>query len=166
MRFITALVPVLLIIHGCSDDPEVERTNFAEVTVDGKKFAFNSLEATVKEGDITKGEVYISSEFTFTDTESNSYLTFTTVADNRLVNKYKTGEFYPIPTVSMLHLQTYINKVPSTYVVNVYLVTVTIDKDKDNRMHGSLYGKLECITCSGNEIVEVSGEFEVPYNVE
>ena len=156
MRHFSVLVLVLACILGCSDDPEVKRTDFAEVTVEGKKFTFSRLEATVNDNGS------ISCEVMFEDPKTNSYLNFLTTSHDRLWNEYKSGGF--TPKIEWLHLQSYDNRVPGTYSLSVYLMTVKIDKDKDGRIHGSLSGKLECSTClPGDEIVWVTGEFELPY---
>lgn len=166
MRFFSILVPMLIVIYGCSDDPEVEveRTDFAEVTVDGKKFSFNRLEAKVIKGDVSQGDLWVACELNFADTTTNSYLSFYTEATYQIVNKYIAGDLFPTPTVHWLNLQTYFNRMPGTYTMRAFYMTVTIDKDKDSRMHGVLSGKVECLTCPpDSELVSISGEFEVPY---
>lgn len=153
------LALMLTLIISCSKEPEVERTNFAEITVDGKKFTFDKFEAIV-----AKGDGYVGIEFTFNNTTSNSHLSFYLESFSKLVNTYRYGDRYPTPYISWMHLQTYINKFPETYELIQWGQTVIIDKDKEGRIHGTLSGKITCYTCVPNKLVDISGEFELAYS--
>lgn len=172
MRHLFILVLVLMFITGCSEEDVAERTNFAEIAVDGNKFSFNELEANVSKGDLNDGYAYVSCEFNFIDTRSNSVLNFFVFyysTNASLVNIYKYNEYYQeyyrYGTLDWLHLQTYFERIPGTYTLKDQLLKVTIDRDKNGRLHGSLSGKLSCATCATvDELVEISGEFELPYS--
>lgn len=163
MRRYVSHVLLLTLIISCSKKNDVERTNFAELTIDGRKFTFDKLEAIIDTS--TPG---IRCYIRFEDGASNSSLLFKTITGlGRIVDSYQLpGELFPGPSLEYLHLQTYVNRVPGTYLVLNNSLTVIIDKAVNGRMHGSLSGKASCLTCTpyGAEVSITNGEFEVPYS--
>jgi hypothetical protein len=162
MRYCASLLLLLAIIIGCSKDKK-ERTNFAELTVRGDKFVFDSLEAIF---DTSYQDVF-SCNFVLADRASNSYMMWKTMSGTKWINgiyEYP-GEYLPGKSIVLLHLQTYIDRVPGTYVLQNNAFTLTIDQSDNGRMHGTFSGKMICYTCTpyGTE-EKVNGEFEMPYS--
>ncbi len=161
MRCFTSLLLLITIISGCSK-PKTEKTNFAEITVDGKKFVFNKLEAI-----FDTSSQYIACNFQFDDTASNSNMIWEILTGTkRIIGTYiYPGELFPGRSVVLLHLQTYINRIPGTYSPKNNSFTVIIDRSENGRIHGTLSGTMICYTCIpyGAEVPITNGEFEMPY---
>ena len=124
MRFCASLLLLLSIIISCKKN-DTARTNFAEVTVSGQKFVFDKLEAVFDTS--TQGR---TCEFQFDDRASNSYMAWETLTASKWINgTYEyPGELFPGRSLVYLHLQTYINRVPGTYVPKSNAVALTIDQ--------------------------------------
>ena len=162
MRCAASLILLLTIIIGCSKE-KPPRTNFAELTIDGKKFVFDQLDAycdTSADG--------ITCNFQVTDQASNSTVTWEITSGERRINaSYKyPGELFPGRSLVFLHLQTYIDRVPGTYNLQNNSFKVLIDESENGRMHGTFSGTLICYTCIpyGTEVRITNGEFEMPYS--
>ncbi|MCB0649500.1 MAG: hypothetical protein KDC49_22680 [Saprospiraceae bacterium] len=162
LRYPYVLALLLTLIISCSKEPVQERTNFAEITVDGKEFSFDKLEARVSHVDINYG-----TEITFAQTASNTYLSFYLNSIHSLKKTYRHGMLYPNPLISWMNLQSYINNYPETYSANHgewHRLSVEIDKDNESRIHGFITGKITCSTCNPKKQVDISGEFELQYS--
>ena len=164
MRCCVFLLLLLTIIAGCSKK-NTPRTNFAELTIGGDKFVFDSLEA-----------VFDTSAYGFTcnfriyNRTSHSYMDWEIQSGSKWINGiYECpGQYYPGRSVVFLNLQTYINWIPGTYYLQAQpntTFTLTIDQSENGRMHGTFSGKLVCYTCNpyGAEVRLSNGEFEMPY---
>jgi hypothetical protein len=161
MRSCPFLILLVSIIISCSKE-NTERTNFAEVTVGGQKFVFDSLEAV-----FDTSTQAITCDFQIYDRASNSYMAWKTLSGSKWINgiyEYPSVLF-PGRSLVYLGLQTYINGVPGTYVLQNNSFTLTIDQSENGRMHGTLTGKMICYTCTpyGAE-TRINGEFEMPYS--
>ena len=161
MRCCVFLLIVLTIVASCSKKNTV-RTNFAELTLGGQKFVFDSLEAvfdTSTQGITCNVRVY--------DRVSHSNMAWETLSGSRWINGIYgyPGASFPGRSMLFLHIQTYINFFPNTYTLLNNSLTLTIDQSENRRIHGTISGKITCYTC--NPTVEVSitnGEFEMPYS--
>lgn len=161
MRCAAFLLLLLTIIAGCSKKNSV-RTNFAELTLGGQKFIFDSLEAvfdTSTQGITCNVRVY--------DRASHSNMIWETLSGSKWINgvyEYP-GALFPGRSVVFLHVQTYINRVPGTYTLQNNSLTLTIDQSENGRLHGKFSGKISCYTCIpyGAVVPITDGEFEMPY---
>ena len=162
MRCCASLLLLLTSIFSCSKK-NTERINFAELTLGGEKFVFDSLEAFLDTS--TQG---ITCNFRVYDRASNSNMMWETLSGSKWINGTfeHPGELFPGRSVVYLHLQTYINRVPGTYTLQDNSLTLTIDHSENGRMHGTLSGKITCYTCTpyGTEVNITNGEFEMPYS--
>lgn len=165
MRGCVFLLLLLTVIIGCSKKNTV-RTNFAELTIGGDKFVFDSLEA------IFDTSVYgVRCNFAIYNRATHSSMTWETSSGSEWINgiyEYP-GQYYPGRSVVFLDLRTYINWVPATYSLQVLQntsFTLTIDQSENGRMHGTFSGYLICHSCTpyGAEVRLSSGEFEMPYS--
>lgn len=161
MRYCASLLLLFTMIVSCSKKNN-ERINFAEIAVDGKTFAFDSLKAVVD----TSSQAN-QANFTVYDRATNSYLTWETLSGaTKWINGIYEfpGQLYPGRSVVFMHLQTYVNRVPGSYSVQNNGLTMTIDQSENGRIHGTFSGKMKCFTCTPYGIeVSINGEFEMPY---
>ena len=161
MRCCSFLLLLLTMIISCSKK-NTARTNFAEITIAGNKFTFDSREAIF---DTSRQE--IACTIRLDDRASNSYMMWKTSSGSKWINgvyEYP-GEYFPGRSVVFMHLHTYINRIPSTYAMQNNSFTLTIDQSKNGRMHGTISGKLFCLTCNPYGTEEsIIGEFEMPYS--
>lgn len=163
MRYCASLLLLLTIFISCSKN-NTKRTHFAELTVGGEKFIFDSLESvfdTSAQGTSCNFRVY--------NRESNSSMIWEISSGSKWINgTYEyPGELFPGRSVVYLDLQTYLNRLPGTYTLQKdNSLTLTIDQSENGRMHGTLSGKITCYTCSpyGAEVSITNGEFEMPYS--
>jgi hypothetical protein len=162
MRNCASLLLLLTIIISCSKKNTV-RTHFAELTLGGDKFVFDSLGAVF---DTSTQE--INCNFLVFDRASNSSMIWETSSGSKWINgTYEyPGEPFPARSVVYLHLQTYIDQVPGTYTLAGNSLILTIDQSENGRMHGTFSGKVICYTCTPyGTVVNISkGEFEMPYS--
>jgi len=144
MRCCAFFLLLLTTIISCSKQ-NIVRTNFAELTVGGEKFAFDSLEAVFDTS--TQG---ITCNFRIYNLASNSNMTWETLSGSKWINGTYDypGEQLPGRSVVYLHLQTYINRVPGTYTLQNNSLSLTIDQSENGRIHGTLSGKITCYTCT------------------
>jgi hypothetical protein len=150
------------IVISCSKK-DTGRTHFAELTLGDKRFVFDSLEAV-----FDTSTQYVTCQFQLYDRASHSYMEWHTLSGlKKWINgTYEfPGEQFPGRSVTYLHLQTYIDRVPGTYVQKNNSFKLTIDQSENRRMHGKFSGVLICYTCTpyGDE-VSITGEFEMPYS--
>ena len=144
MRCCASLLLLLTIIISCSKQ-HTGRTNFAQLTVDGQKFVFDSLEAVFDTS--TQG---ITCNFRVFDRASHSNMIWETLSGSKWINgiyQYP-GDLFPGRSVVYLRLQTYINRIPGTYTLQNNSLTLAIDQSENGRMHGTLSGKITCYTCT------------------
>ena len=161
MRCYACLLLLLTMIISCSKK-DTERTNFAEITVGGQKFVFDSQEAVFD----TSFPGSISCEFRFEDRASNSNMVWKTLSGSRRINGAYNypGELFPGRSLVYLHLQTYSNRVPGTYEPKNDSLTLTILQSENGRMYGTLSGKMICLTCNPYGLeVPMTAEFEIPH---
>lgn len=163
MRCLASLLLLLTIFVSCSKN-NAKRTNFAELTVGGNKFVFDSVAAVFD----TSAQA-VSCDFTIFNRSNNSSVNWETLSGSKWINgiyEYP-GELFPGRSVVYLNLQTYVDRVPGTYSLDKdNSVTVTIDQSENGRIHGTLSAKATCYTCSpyGAEVSVTNGEFEMPYS--
>ncbi len=162
MRYCASLLLLLTIIISCSKKNTV-RTNFAELTIGGNKFVFDSLQAVF---DTSTQE--INCNFLVFDRASNSHMDWETSSGSKWINgvyEYP-GQPFPARSVVYLGLQTYIGQLPGSYTLAGNSLTLTIDQSDNGRMHGTFSGKVICYTCIPyGTVVDISrGEFEMPYS--
>jgi hypothetical protein len=162
MRYCVSLLLLITTIISCSKKNTV-RTHFAELTLGGDKFVFDSLDAVVD----TSAQEF-SCNFLVFDRASNSYMNWEIISGSKWINgvyEYP-GEPFPARSVVYLHIQTYIDRVPGTYTLAGNSLTLTIDQSENGRMHGTFAGKVICYTCVPyGTVVNISrGEFEIPYS--
>ncbi|MEO5594651.1 MAG: hypothetical protein ABIR15_06660 [Chitinophagaceae bacterium] len=149
-------------IVSCSKQP-AERTNFAELTLGGEKFVFDSLEAifdTSTQGITCNVRVY--------DRASHSNMMWETMSGSKWINgvyEYP-GDLLPGRSVVFLHVQTYKNRIPGTYTLQNNSLTLTIDQSENRRLHGRFSGKITCYTCTPHsaEVSITNGELEMLYS--
>ena len=161
MRYCAILVMLLTVIFSCSKK-NTPRTNFAELTVAGDRFVFDSLEAVF---DTSTQE--INCNLLLFDRASNSNMILETSSGSRWINgdyEYPDGQF-PGRGIVYMDLQTYIDRFPGTYVLMNNYFTLTIDQSENGRMHGTFSGKITCISCTPYAEAKITkGEFEMPYS--
>ena len=139
-----------------------ERTDFAELTVGGQKFVFDSSEVVID----TSFQGRISCEFRFDDRASNSNMMWKALTGSkRIIGTYGyPGALFPGPSLEYLYLQTYVNRVPGTYTPKDNAVSLVIYQLANGRMRGTLSGTMTCQTCNPYGLeVPINAEFEVPY---
>ncbi|MDP4216191.1 MAG: hypothetical protein Q8927_08315 [Bacteroidota bacterium] len=153
---------MLTIIIGCSKK-NAARTNFAELTVDGKKVVFDSLEAVFD----TSAQA-IDCNFQVYKRGTGTHMEWETESGSRWINGIYNypGESLPGRSIVYLHIQNYINNVPGSYTLVNNSLTMTIDQSTNGRLHGTFSGKITCYTCNpyGAEVDISNGEFEMPYS--
>lgn len=162
MRSCIFLLLLSTVLISCSKKEKAEqRSNFAEVTVNGNTFKFTTLEAiidTSHDGNTCNVAVR--------DTVSNSSMVFETLVGftKRTEGNYQyPGELFPGPSLVYLHMQTYVNSYPATYTVQNDAFKLVIDEVAKGRMHGTLSGKINCYTCTPYfMLADINGEFEMP----
>jgi len=162
MRYYASLLLLLTIVISCSKK-NTGRTNFAELTLGGEKFVFDSLEAIFD----TSAQA-TTCNFRVYKRASNSYMMWETLSGSKWINgiyKYP-GEPVPGRSVVYLHVQTYVDRVPGSYSLENNPLTLTIDQSENGRIHGTFSGKITCYTCTpyGDEKSITNGEFEMPYS--
>ena len=162
MRRCASLLLLLTLIISCSKKNS-PRTNFAQLTVGGQKFEFDSLEAV-----FDTAAWGMTCNFGIYNRTSNSWMTWETTSGSKWINgiyEYPGQLYPPGRSVVFLQLQTYLNWVPGTYTLQNTSFTLTIDQSENGRMHGTFSGKLFCYTCNpyGAEVRLTDGEFEMPY---
>jgi hypothetical protein len=170
MRCFAYLILLVTIFLSCSKKKEPPRTNFAELTLDGRKFSFNVLEAiydTSSQG--SDQGVYGNYRFySSTSSTTGSSLDFEIASTSKWLNAtYEfPGELFPGKSIVFLHLQTYIDRVPGTYSLQNNTFTITIDSFENGRIHGTFSGKLFCYTSIPYGLIAkvTNGEFELPYS--
>ena len=162
MRFWTPLLAGLIFFPGCSED-KIPRTNFAELTVKGHKFVFDSMAAVYD-----SSYQQFAGEFILYNRSSNSEMNLETVSYTKWINgiyEYP-GQSYPGKSVNYFALRTYINWVPGQYSLVNNTFKLKIDQSDNGRLHGTFSGKLFCYTCVpyGDTVDLENGEFEMPYS--
>lgn len=162
MRCCASLLILLTIMMSCSKE-KPERKNFAELTLGGQKFIFDSMEAV-----FDTSTQAITCNFQLYERASNTYMMWETLSGSKWINgTYEyPGQQFPGRSVVFLHLQTYIDRVPGTYTLQNNAFTLIIDQSENGRIHGTFSGKLFCFTCTpyGAEVRLSNGEFEMPYS--
>ncbi|HEY6505674.1 MAG TPA: hypothetical protein VIZ28_16980 [Chitinophagaceae bacterium] len=166
MRYFLFLLLLITIIAGCSKKG-IERTNFLELTVDGKKLSFDIKDTAVLD------TVYPASFWHFTVYDNRSpysILNWVLLSGSKWVNgNYEfPGEYFPGRSISYMDLTTYVNGPYEGYsLVNLYLnpFKITIDGSDNGRIHGTFSGTVTCNTCAtpGTLVKITEGEFEMPY---
>jgi hypothetical protein len=165
MRYFLLLL--VIIIAGCKKKDTPVRTNFLELTVEGKQLSFDIKDTAVLD------TVYPASywEFTAKDNRSPySNLQWVLLSDSKWVNgEYEFPYQYPpARNISYMDLSTYVNGPYESYYLNhqnLNYFTITIDRSDNGRLHGTFSGTMS--NSSGATyptIVKITnGEFEMPY---
>jgi len=166
MRLCASLMLLFTITISCSRK-NTPRTNFAQLTIGGQKFEFDSLKAV-----FDTSAWGMTGNFGIYNRASHSWMVWETTSSSRWINgiyEYPGHLYPPARSVEFLQLQTYLNWVPGTYALQYTtlntIFTITIDQSENGRMHGTFSGKIFCYTCNpyGDEIHLTDGEFEMPY---
>lgn len=167
MRYFLALLLLVMMIAGCSKKAVTERTNFLELTVEGKKLSFDIKDTAVLD------TVYPANywEFTVNDNRSPySTLRWVLESGSKWVNGIYAypGEYYPGRSINYMYLSTYVNGPYEGYYMsdrNLNAITITIDRSDNGRIHGTFSGTMSCYTCAdtGTFGTITRGEFEMAY---
>ena len=161
MRYSILFLSVFGVLLSCSPDKPA-RTNFAEITVNGQRFVFDSLEALYD-----SSYQQFTGKFRLNERSSNSEMKLETWSFTKWINgvyEYP-GRQYLAKEVTYFSLQTYLNRVPGSYSLIENTFKLTIDQSENGRLHGTFSGKLICYTCVpyGDTVELENGEFEMPY---
>jgi len=167
MRYFLPLLLLIIIIAGCSKKDTTVRTNFLELTVEGKKLTFDIKDTAVLD------TVYPASywEFTANDNRSPySILRWVLESDSKWVNgiyEY-TGRYNPGRSINYIYLNTYVSGLYEAYYLdnrNLNTFTLKIDQSDNWRLHGTFSGTMSSSSGapSGTSIKITNGEFEMPY---
>lgn len=167
MRYFLSILLLVTIITGCSKKDSPVRTNFLELTVEGKKLSFDIKDTVVLD------TAYPASFWNFSvdDNRSpHSNLEWVLLSDSKWVNGVYEYAGINVPGRSIFHifLTTYVNGPYESYYVNKYdlnTFTITIDQSDNGRLHGTFSGNMTNSSggISGNIFQVTNGEFEMPY---